>query len=151
MFSFIVLNIRKKVFWISLILFFVSLNAISDHALAEDAVYDFDTMIRISSTELFDAYNNNEVAADMKYKGQYLYVDGPISGISKDFFGSVVIELGTKRLFGVVMCHYDKEMFEVHEEGIATLSKGRHVTVAGIGNGMLFQMPQITKCAILAE
>ncbi|MDR0354930.1 MAG: OB-fold putative lipoprotein [Deltaproteobacteria bacterium] len=148
MFFFIALNMRKKVFWISFILFVFSSNAISDRALAADPVFNYDTVIRVSSTELFDDYNNNEVAADMKYKGKHLAVDGTIDAISKDIWGSVYITIGTKRLFGTVTCYYDDKKYKANQEFVARLSKGARVTVIGIGGGMLMQTPRIRKCYI---
>lgn len=98
-------------------------------------------IITVSASQLFKAYEANEVSADNAYKGRTLVVTGKVGGIKKDFTDTVYVTL-------------EVDIFKsVHvlgiPETIATgLSKGQPITVQCEGNGMIMLSPLLKDCAI---
>lgn len=88
-------------------------------------------VIAITAAELYQAYEDNEVAADQKYKGKTLEVSGTINNIGKDIIDRMYITLDTGDIILSVQVYFKKE----HEDVIASLSKGQDVTIIGTGDG----------------
>lgn len=86
-------------------------------------------VIEISATDLYSAYEANQVAADQKYKGQLLEVTGVITSIGRDIFGTPYIVLGSGDEWEVwgVQCTFPSR----YESWLAKLEKGQQVTVTG--------------------
>ena len=86
-------------------------------------------VIEISATDLYSAYEANQVAADQKYKGRLLEVTGVITSIGKDILGSPYIVLGSGDEWEVwgVQCTFSSR----YESWLAKLKKGQQVTVTG--------------------
>ena len=96
--------------------------------------------IEISATDLFEAYQANEVAADMKYKGKILNVQGVIESISKDFMDDPYIVLAVpQNQFMGIHASFSKAALEK----LSTLQKGMKVTLTCRGSGMVFNEPTI--------
>jgi hypothetical protein len=96
----------------------------------------------VSATDLFAAYQANEVAADNRYKATNLLVTGDVDGIQKDAFGNVIVLLGTSNPFLPV--HARVRNSEAQQA--ATLSKGMTVTVSCVGDGMILGSPVAKDC-----
>lgn len=86
-------------------------------------------VIKVDATTLIEEYNNNEVAADAKYKGKEVEVTGEVDRISSTF-GKSSVTLGG--LMGV-SCYFSK----AHEADIGALSKGQTVAIRGRVDGMM--------------
>lgn len=86
-------------------------------------------VIKVDATTLIEEYNNNEVAADAKYKGKEVEVTGEVDRISSTF-GKSSVTLGG--LMGVT-CYFSK----AHEADIGALSKGQTVAIRGRVDGMM--------------
>ena len=83
----------------------------------------------VSARELYQAYDSNEVAADLKYKGKTALIDGSISSITEA--GSKYdIKLSTDEAFSFteIVCKVDKSLVE----SVIALSEGQYITVMGM-------------------
>ena len=93
--------------------------------------------IIVSSNELFEKYQSNEVAADEKFKGKVIQVNGKILDISKNIIDEdeIIVKLNGLidnefDMLGVNF-YFDKK----HSSEVATLSKGVEITIKGICKG----------------
>lgn len=84
----------------------------------------------IDATDLWTAYDDNEVGADGKYKGKTLYVAGRIVEIGQDsVHDGPVIELRGGGYFGTVVC-------EIKDKAtVAQVQKGQWVSIRGKCSG----------------
>jgi len=88
--------------------------------------------INVSADTLFSTYRANEVAADSKYKGKAVIVDGTVQDIAKDFLGSPYVIIGSSGVLSGVQC-----MFPKSDTSLGRLSKGQRITVRGEVNGKM--------------
>jgi hypothetical protein len=101
-----------------------------------------ENILSIDAKQLLSEYNNNEVAADMEYKGKKVLVSGYIDSIGKDIRDNAYLVIGRDGLNGV-QCFFKKE-----EDGyIAELYKGEYVDVEGVVSGKFMNV--LVKNAIL--
>lgn len=96
--------------------------------------------ISITATKLAQAYIDNEVNADVLYKGKILNVSGSIKDIGKDILDTpyVTLESNPSDYFTGVQCMFEKG----DEAKLATLNKGTQTTLQGkvsskLGNVLL--------------
>ncbi len=99
--------------------------------------------LAVTASELFKAYNANEVAADQKYKGKALLVSGSVQSIDKDFMDKIVVKLSTANEFMPVHAQLGKE----HEQLAAQLSKGAKVKWTCTGGGLIVGSPILRDCS----
>jgi hypothetical protein len=59
--------------------------------------------IAITAVQLHRAYSDNEVAADARYRGKSLLVDGVVDSIDKNFADDIVLHLRSGDSFNFVM------------------------------------------------
>ncbi len=87
--------------------------------------------VEVSAQQLFQSYQDNELAADNQFKDKTILVTGTIQSIGKDIVDDAYVTLETSNRFMPVRCVFEKS------EGnkIAQLSKGKTVTVRGICHG----------------
>lgn len=76
--------------------------------------------IEMTAAELHREYEENEVAADEKYKGKRLLVSGSVESIDKDFLDHIIVRLKTGQMFQSVMATMDDR-----EKGAAAALKKR--------------------------
>lgn len=100
--------------------------------------------IEITVGELYQAYEDNEIAADKKYKDKLLEVTGTISDFGVDVFGTSYIMLDTGGPFKDTQVFFKKG----EDDKIAELSKGQDVTVVGTGGGLVITSLVINKSVI---
>ena len=82
----------------------------------------------MSAEELFRAYEDNEVAADARFKGETVLVNGPIRRIGKDILDRPYLMLGSEV----------QAMFSTSDETmLAALRRGQTVEVECICSGKL--------------
>jgi hypothetical protein len=100
--------------------------------------------IVIEAVELYKAYLENEVAADLTYDGKRLQVTGMVTRIGKDLYDNPTITFGmTSAMFGV------KATFEKSRvSDVAAIKLGDQVTVIGTGDGKLVDVDLIN-CSVL--
>ena len=90
--------------------------------------------VAVKATDLTIAYDENELAADDKYKGKTLQVSGKVSNIAETL-GKYTVQLEGHKKNGIgllsVMCKFEQS----EKESITKLKKGQAVTLTGIGDG----------------
>jgi len=87
----------------------------------------------VKADALFRAYDDNEVAADQKYKGKSLLVTGTVQSIDKDFTDSIVVKLASGNPFMAVHAYIGDQ----HAAMAASLKKGRRLLGCAKGMGGL--------------
>jgi hypothetical protein len=104
-----------------------------------------DGVLSVGAVRLWRDYEENEVAADTRYKGQRLSVTGTVVSIERDYEGRPVLHLfGGNALF--------PSMATLNKADIpaaAQLKKGDQVVVRCIGAGREMRMPQLERCLML--
>ena len=101
--------------------------------------------IMVSARELYQAYDSNEVAADLKYKGKTALIDGSISSITEA--GSKYdIKLSTDEVFSFteIVCKVDKSLVE----SVIALSEGQYITVMGMIKGKSISDIVVEDCSV---
>lgn len=102
-------------------------------------------VIKINARELAQAYEDNEAAADNRYKDKPLAVTGTVSGIKKDVFDDTVIELASANTFMSVQGTLTKE----ETPKALTLKKGQKITLQCIGAGEVVSTPMLKDCTFM--
>lgn len=87
--------------------------------------------IAISSKDLTKTYEENELAANDKYKDKVLAVSGKIDNIAETF-GNITVSLQGHNAVVSVMCNFD----ETEKANVTKLKKGQQVILVGKGDGM---------------
>lgn len=87
--------------------------------------------IAVQAKALTKEYDDNELAADAKYKDKMLAVSGKVSNIAETM-GNVTVQLEGHNIAKNVMCSFD----EAEKANVAKLKKGQQVTLSGKGDGM---------------
>lgn len=89
--------------------------------------------ISITSTELIDAYEENQVKCKQDYDGKLMRVTGKVSSLGTDIMGDTYVCLGhdTEFTFVGIQC-YAKDNDVINE--IASLKEGDVITVIGKGD-----------------
>ena len=98
----------------------------------------------LSANQLLREYQNNEVAADNKYKGKIVLVSGIIQNIGKDILDNPYIVIGGSGFLDGVQCYFTKNQ----EQALAYISKGQRVRVKGKVSGLLLVNVQIQNCTL---
>lgn len=102
--------------------------------------------LSLTASELYQAYEDNEVAADKKYKGTTIEVSGIIQEIAKDIVDKepyVALKAGGNEL-ATVRCYFPKE----RENTVAQLSKGQKVTIEGKCEGKNITAVVLKGCSL---
>ena len=102
---------------------------------------DSNPSITISASKLYREYNENEIAADEKYKGKIIEVTGVIRDIGNDIMDNAYITLVGNEYFGDIQCYFNEKSV------VAKLSKGKRITVIGSCSGLMINV-QINNCIV---
>lgn len=87
--------------------------------------------IPIDAKALSREYDNNEIAADQKYKGKVMAVTGKVDDIAETF-GNVTIQMqGYKEIGMNVMCSFEDNA----KAAVANVKKGSTITMIGTVTG----------------
>ncbi len=98
----------------------------------------------VTADDLAAAYDANEVAADMQYKGKVVRVTGVVESIGKDFlYDTPYVTLSGGR-WGV-QCSFDKSQVP----HLAKLSKGQTVTIQGEVRGIVVFGVYLNQCNLI--
>jgi hypothetical protein len=104
-----------------------------------------DGVYSIGAVRLWREYDENEVAADTRYKGHRLSVTGTVVNIERDYEGRPVLHLfGGNAIFPTVATLNKADI-----PAVAQLKKGDEVVVRCIGAGREMRMPQLERCLML--
>lgn len=104
------------------------------------------TYIEITAQQLWNEYEENEVAADEKYTGENVMITGIVSDInSKDFLTSANVLLTVESsLFGCVQCNFNSD----HSSELANIQKGQKITIVGTCNGLSLYNVMVSNCDV---
>ena len=95
--------------------------------------------IEISASQLYQEYDNNEVAAKLKYKAKMLKVTGIIQNIGEDILGDpYVVIVGDEDDWWGVQCTYPDT--PGYRDLLAKFNTGETVTVTGRCKGYLLHV-----------
>lgn len=86
--------------------------------------------IQVTAKNLTKEYEDNELAADGKYRDKPLAVSGKISNIAETF-GSISVSLDGHNQIATVMCSFEDDQ----KDAVMKLKKGGNVTLIGTGDG----------------
>jgi hypothetical protein len=100
--------------------------------------------IRITAAQLHREYDANEVAADAKYKGRQLLVDGSIASVDKDFADGIVLRLRSGDEFNSVNASLDS----ADTAQAANLRKGQRVTLLCRGGTRIIGSATLDACRL---
>lgn len=87
-------------------------------------------VMSVSAEDLYDAFDQNEIAAEKKYKGASVMVRGIVESVGRDILNTPYVVLSGGGLLGV-QCFFDES--QVNE--LASLSPGQTVTISGVVTG----------------
>ena len=99
---------------------------------------DSNPSVTISASKLYKEYNENEIAADEKYKGKIIEVTGVIRDIGNDIMDNAYITLlgmNTLEIFNVILT----------KNQLLQIVKGKRITVIGSCSGLMINV-QINNC-----
>lgn len=100
----------------------------------------------ISANQLFKEYDDNEVAADDKFKQKIILVSGIINDIGKDIMDNPYIVMGGDGVNGVQSTFNDDQI-----SVISKLSKGQYIFVKGEVTGKIMGSVQIGHAIIVTS
>lgn len=127
---------NRHVFSFLLIAFFIFLafgSLLEDKNEKKTYKTDSDGTIRITAKNLFKEYLDNPVAADEKFKGKTLKVEGTVSSIDKGTDGRICVMLETDELIGYIFCYFP----DSESKDVAKINRGNYRTIKGKCTGKL--------------
>jgi hypothetical protein len=101
-------------------------------------------VVDVTAKQLLADYQENEIAADAKYKGQALRVKGKVTRISKDIFDAPLVDLATSNQFMPVYATFASE----GARALAELKRGQQVTVRCRSKGVSMAHPLLEDCVL---
>ncbi|MEO7137033.1 MAG: hypothetical protein ABI037_04920 [Gemmatimonadales bacterium] len=101
--------------------------------------------LSVGAVRLWRDYEENEVAADIRFKGQRLRVTGTVVSVERDYEGRPVLHLLSGNPIFLTMATLNKADIPA----AAQLKKGDQVVVRCIGAGREMRMPQLERCLML--
>ena len=84
-------------------------------------------VLKTTPQQLFNAYENNEVAADNWLKGKIIEITGVVQSIDKSILENIFVSLATKNEFLPAKIHYGSGISSQEETKIAALRRGQTV------------------------
>jgi hypothetical protein len=100
--------------------------------------YDF----KLTAPELLAAYQENEVAADKKYKGKKILVTGVAESINKDILDQSYVTLTGDGYFSNIHCTMKSE------DDAASIKKGKTYSFLGECSGLIIGSVMLDDCTI---
>ena len=107
---------------------------------------DTQALVKVTAQKLYDDYNDNEQAADERYKGKTLLVSGVIDSVGNGFGDRPYLQLQSGSMFRSV--HARLEPTEADKA--AQLQKGQSVKIKCVGESISFGSPALSQCKIIA-
>jgi hypothetical protein len=102
--------------------------------------------IEVSADDIFSAFEENEIAAEAKYKGKAVKITGIVSEInSKSTLISANILFKVEgSMFGCVQCNFNSE----NSKALATVEKGQTITIVGTCGELSFYNLMVNACKL---
>ncbi len=99
--------------------------------------------MEVTASELYRAYEANEVSADQQYKGKRLLITGAVENIGKDVMDNPYVALKIDFLKGV-NCYFDDENNKV----LSQLNKGQKIQIIGTCAGLTLTDVVVKDCEL---
>ena len=99
--------------------------------------------MEVTASELYRAYEANEVSADQQYKGKRLLITGVVENIGKDVMDNPYVALKIDYLKGV-NCYFDDENNKV----LSQLNKGQKIQIIGTCAGLTLTDVVVRDCEL---
>ena len=97
-----------------------------------------ENIMNVRATQIVSEYDNNEIAADSRYKGKYVRISGVVNDIAKDILDSMYVSIGEGVGFELRSV---QAFFPDEDEGrLARLRKGSRITVVCRIDGLMFNV-----------
>ena len=133
----------KNVYNLFLVAFFTLIALASGIESTPEVSSSSPAEVVIRASDLYAAYQANEIAADELYKGKLIEVSGTIRDIGNDLMDEPYITLAGDDFIGDVQC------FMSSKSEAAKFSKGQNVTVKGYCDGLFMNV--LLQNSILVE
>ena len=118
---------------ITIIIFsFLGVASLEDDAPSIDS--GTEPVLSVNSKTLYKDYSNNEIAADDKYKGKIIQVNGTIRDIGNDIMDDAYVTLIGDEFFGDIQCYFSDK------SNIVDLKKGQRISVVGYCDGLFMNV-----------
>ncbi len=118
---------------ITIIIFsFLGFASLEDDAPSIDS--GTEPVLSVNSKTLYKDYSNNEIAADDKYKGKIIQVNGTIRDIGNDIMDDAYVTLIGDEFFGDIQCYFNDK------SNVVDLKKGQRITVVGYCDGLFINV-----------
>ncbi|MES1210109.1 MAG: hypothetical protein ABUS79_29590 [Pseudomonadota bacterium] len=98
----------------------------------------------LTAGELWSAYTRDPAAADRQYRQHSLQVTGTVRSIDRNFEGDMVVRLATPDAFDSV----NATVATRNDPALATLAKGRSVSLLCVGHGAMMGAPLLAGCFV---
>ena len=98
----------------------------------------------LTAAELWSAYTRDPVAADRQYRQHSVQVTGTVRSVDRNFEGDMVIRLATPDPFDSV----NATLATRNDPVLATLVKGRPVSLLCVGRGAMMGAPLLAGCFV---
>lgn len=136
------------IFWIvALIFFFKACGALGNSPSASSNNASKEVSAEITSTDLWNAYSDNEINADNQYKDKLIAVTGTITDIGKDSVsGNPCVSLNSGDQLGIypIQCFFSKD--DASNEQVSALKNGDSITIYGTCAGKYLVTVQLSGC-----
>ena len=103
--------------------------------------------IEVDATKIWKDYDDNEVAADLAYKGKTLRVTGVVRSIDMDFLGNMILHLKSPGLVTHVMA----TLRDSESAKASSLRKGVKIVLLCTGGGLVIGAPILDDCTVDLE
>jgi hypothetical protein len=104
-----------------------------------------EVILQTTAINLFNAYDENEVATDEKIKGAIIEITGFVQSIDKDFTGSIIINLETNNEYMPVRLTMEKSEKEI----AMNLRKGKKIKARCKRVSRMMGAPNGSKCTFV--
>jgi hypothetical protein len=118
----------------------------------------------VTAVKMYQHYQTNELAADERYKGEWVQVEGRVLAVAKSPSGKPYVELvadeyGMARIHAQLFSYQIGEMYPEKKDFKAItvmelavgLRKGQKVIIVGKGKGSLMGIPRIGSCLVIPQ
>lgn len=104
-----------------------------------------DVLNTFSAQQLSDEYDENTVAADIKYKNKWFLLEGTVSEISTDILNEPYVSLSVENEFSSPQLKFNKS----EESSLAGLKSGYRIKAQCLGAGDIIKTPMLKECTLL--
>lgn len=98
--------------------------------------------VKVTAGQLFQAYENNEAAAQQTYGNKLLEVSGRIDGVELDFSDTPIVQLRTSNQFMSASVY----LKDAHQSAATAYSKGDNVKFLCEEVTEVMSIPQLKEC-----